>query len=140
MKKANSQVPSEPVFDYRTIKSFKEACKKTDKRYWLNRLAIFLIKLFLPREFGKAIAAIYRLMIVFKAVNDGWRPDWNDRNQPKWSPWFWVLPSGVGFSDSITYDDDEDADLGSRLCCETSAKLRYIMDTFEEEFKEFMLY
>lgn len=27
--------------------------------------------------------------------------DWADRNQLKWIPWFWMLPSGFAFSGSV---------------------------------------
>lgn len=134
MKKQNLEVPTEPAFDYRNIKSFEDACQKEGVTTDLPQLTDGC------QELLKPIVSIYKLMVIFKAVNHDWTPDWNNNNQPKWSPWFWVGSSGAGFSFSNAHYGCGDSDLGSRLCCETSDQLRYIMDTFEEEFKEFMLY
>jgi len=81
-------------------------------------------------------AAYKKLKIVIKAINKDWVPDWNDKSQRKWWPYF-NLSSGSGFSDSassfyygLTY-------VGSRLCFESEAKSNYAATQFNELYKQF---
>jgi hypothetical protein len=94
----------------------------------------------IPDEFKKAIVNAYKLMIIFKAINQGWKPDWSKSSEYKYYPWFKVSPSGVGFSLSGCYDTYAVTVVGSRLCTDTSEKALYITEQFEAEYKEFMLY
>lgn len=32
--------------------------------------------------------AYKKLKVIVKALNEGWTPDWNNDDQPKWYPWF----------------------------------------------------
>jgi len=133
MKKENSKVQNELVFDFRSIKSFEDACAHLGITPELPQLVNGC------QELLKPIIAAYKLMVIFKAINNGWVPDWGNTNQAKWFPWFWVLPSGTGFSLSDTNYLCEGTDLGSRLCCDSSAKCRYITDNFEGLYKDFLL-
>ena len=69
-------------FDFKTLKTFEDACEK---------LSIDPTKLpdvsGVLEEFAKPIIAVYKLMIIYKAINNGWRPDWNDYGQYKYYPW-----------------------------------------------------
>jgi len=122
-------------FDFRTIKSFEDACQKE---------AVDPIKLpdvsMIPEEFRKAIINAYKLMIIYKAINNGWIADWGNINQYKYFPWFEVLSSGFGFSNSVYNYGITDASVGSRLCTDTREKALYIADQFATEYKEFFLY
>ena len=122
-------------FDYKSIKTFGDACKKEniDPEKLPDVSA-------LPEEFHKPIIAVYRLMIIFKAINNGWRPDWSKSSQWKYYPWFGVLASGFGFSYSgfaFTYSYSS---VGSRLCTDTSEKAEYIARQFKSEYKDYLLY
>jgi hypothetical protein len=126
-------------FDYKTIKSFEDACKHLN----LNPDELPEVSK-LPYEFSKAILNYYKLCIIYKAINNGWEPNWNNAGEYKYYPWFWVKasgssPSGFGFSDTdydFTYTD---ASVGSRLCTNTSEKAVYIAETFKDEYTEFFL-
>jgi hypothetical protein len=122
-------------FDFRTIKSFEDAC---------GHLGIDPLKLpdvsALSEEFSKPIIAYYKLIIIFKAINNGWEPDWSNSDQYKYFPWLSVLSSGFGFSRSRCVYGCTDAVVGSRLCTDTSEKSRYIANQFESEYKDFLLY
>jgi hypothetical protein len=85
-------------FDFRSIKSYEDACKH------LNIDPANLPDVSnIPEEFRKSIISHYKLMIIYKAINNGWVPDWNDWDQYKYFPWFRVLSSGFGFDYSY-YD------------------------------------
>ncbi|RPJ66847.1 MAG: hypothetical protein EHM20_17500, partial [Alphaproteobacteria bacterium] len=104
-------------FDYKTIRSFEDACK---------HLGIDSSKLpdmsSVPEEFRKPVIAGYKLMIIYKAINNGWVPNWGNSNQYKYYPWFRVLSSGFGFSTSDYFIDYTATAVGSRLCTDSSQK------------------
>src|SRR5665647_1606966 len=116
MKKEKPTVQTEPKFDFRTIKTFEEACHKIRVTPALPTLLNGC------QELMKATIAAYKLMVIFQAINDGWIPDWSNSNQWKYYPWFRVLSSGFGFSASSYGCGCADADAGSRLCTDTSEK------------------
>ena len=125
----------EGKFDFRTIKTFEDACAKENIDPTLLPECSLL-----PEEFEKPIIAAYKLMIIFRAINNGWRPDWSNSSQLKYYPWYRVLSSGFGFSVSHYYYDDSDTDVGSRLCTETTEKALYIAEQFKAEYQEYFLY
>jgi hypothetical protein len=122
-------------FNYKTIKLFEDACKK---------LGIDPAKLpdvsGIPEEFAKPIIAAYKLMIIYKAINDGWIPDWSNYNQYKYYPWFRVLSSGFGFSGSDYFYGRTFAAVGSRLCTDSSEKALYIAKQFKAEYRDYLLF
>ncbi|MDD5013695.1 MAG: hypothetical protein PHW73_01160 [Atribacterota bacterium] len=125
---------SNSKFDYKTIKTFENACEK------LNINPNYLPEVSTIGEFGKSIIAAYKLMIIFKAINNGWIPDWNNRNEYKYYPWFEVLSSGFGFGSSHYDCVNVDTSCGSRLCTDTSDKALYIAEQFKAEYQEYFLY
>ena len=53
----------------------------------------------LPRKHQKAIIANYKLIIIAEALNEGWKPNWQDSDEYKYYPWFDMSnPAGVGCS------------------------------------------
>lgn len=125
-------------FDFRTIKTFKDACEKTgtDPKNLPDVSK-------LPRH-QKALQAIYKLFIIFEAINDGWTPDWFNTGQYKYFPWLQVkasksLSSGFGFSRSSYLCSSALTFVGSRLCTDSSEKALYIAEQFQDEYKDFML-
>jgi hypothetical protein len=122
-------------FDFRTIKSFEDACKKDG----IDPNILPDVSM-IPEEFRKAIINAYKLMIIYKAINNGWKPDWKNNDQYKYFPWFSVLSSGFGFSYSHSVCGRAYAHVGSRLCTDTSEKALYIANQFASEYKEFFLY
>lgn len=126
---------TEKKFDYKTIKTFEDACAKCG----IEPIALPELSM-IPEEFRKPILAAYRIMIIYKAINNKWVPDWANSNQGKYYPWYWVLSSGFGFScSSYTYDYSFTS-VGSRLCTDSSEKAMYIAKQFEQEYKDYFLY
>jgi len=122
-------------FDFRTIKTFEDACTQLN----IDQVDMPNLSL-IPEEFRKPLMAAYKLMVIYKAINNGWVPDWNDDDQYKWFPWFGVLSSGSGFSDSCSDYGCTGTSVGSRLCTDSSEKARYIAEQFEAEYVDYFLY
>ena len=134
MNTKNSEKKNED-FDYKTIKTFEDACKKEN----IDPEKLPGVK-DLPEDLTKPIIAVYKLFIIFLAINNGWKPDWSNSDQYKYFPWYWVLSSGFGFADSDYYYARTGTIVGSRLCCDSSEKAKYIASQFEAEYKDFLLY
>ena len=132
---ATKKEKTDKKFDYKTIKTFEDACTKLG----IDPTALPELSL-IPEEFRKPILAAYKLMIIYKAINNGWVPDWSKSSQYKYYPWFWVLSSGFGFSDSLYAYDFTITTVGSLLCTDTSEKAMYIAKQFEQEYKDYFLY
>ena len=122
-------------FDYKTIKTFEDACKK-------ENVDPKLVSTFdcLPPKYRKATIAVYKLFIIFDAINDGWEADYTNANQMKFFPWSCVLSSGVGFDYSTYYYDDTPAAVGVRLCTNTPEKALYIAEQFADIRADYLLY
>jgi len=123
-------------FDYRTIKSFEDACKKE----CIDPNALPDVSM-IPDEFRGAIINMYKLYVIYKAINDGWEADYSDYNQSKWYPWFRVGASGSGFdcSGTVFIYDHSCTGVGSRLCTFSRDAARYIAETFEKEYEAIFL-
>jgi hypothetical protein len=81
------------VFDFRTIKTKEDAFRKCGyDPSCLPGLSM------IPEKFRASLLTAFILMVIFDAINDGWDPDFSNRNQAKYYPWPWVLSSGFGFS------------------------------------------
>lgn len=126
---------SNAKFDYKTIKTFEDACiRMNEDPRKLPDVSSF------PERYKKRIIADYKLMIIYEAINNGWIPDWSNFNQLKYYPWFSVLSSGLGFSGSTYYYVNSYAFVGSRLCTDTSEKALYMGKQFESEYRDFLLF
>jgi hypothetical protein len=134
-KNTNDPAIKDLDFDFRTIKSFEDACAKSN----VNPSQLPDVSM-IPEGFQKPIVNAYKLMIIYLAINNGWVPDWRNSSQKKWYPYFQVAPSGAGFSDSYDYCTLTFADVGSRLCTDTSEKALYIGRQFRAEYEENFLY
>jgi len=133
--KAKKVKASSPKFDYTTIKTFEDACKKLS----VDPEALPGVT-GLPEEFAKPIVAYYKLLIIYQAINNGWKPNWGNWNEYKYYPWYEVLSSGFGFSGAAYLYDRTDSIVGSRLCTDTREKALYIAEQFRAEYIEYFLY
>jgi hypothetical protein len=122
-------------FDFRTIKTFEDACAKES----IDPQQLPDVSM-LPEDMRKHVVNYYKLLIIYKAINNGWKPDWSNWNQYKYYPWFEVLSSGFGFSLSHYGYVNASTDVGSRLCTDTREKALYITEQFEAEYRDFLLY
>jgi hypothetical protein len=121
---------------YTDIKTFEDACKvlNLDSTTIIPDFSLF------PKSDKEAMKAHAKLVIIAKAINGDWVPDWNNWDQYKYYPWFEMgSPSGGGFS----YDDYADwgaySAVGSRLCFETREIAKYVGKQFEDLYKVYFV-
>ena len=138
-------------FDYRTIKSYEDACAH------LNRDPNNLPSVEgLEVEEAEALLAQHKLWVIARAIRNGWKPNWKDSNEWKYYPWFDMNPDE---DDADDEDDEQDAEkvegqgasvpgggfssfdcdfvsslsiVGSRLCFSTGAEAQFFGETFLE--------
>lgn len=112
--------------DWRSIKTFEEACE--------------FLEIEVP-QFDASLTgdeiAYKKLKIIVRAVNERWVPDWNDKSEQKWWPWF-VLSSGFGFVASYYNYAITFASSGSRLCFQSKEKSDYTATQFLQLYKQFL--
>jgi hypothetical protein len=120
---------------YTDIKTFEDACKAIN----VEPTIIPDFSLF-PESDQEAMIAHAKLVIIAKAINGDWVPDWTNSKWDKYYPWFEMgSPSGGGFS----CDDDGTWDavscVGSHLCFETREKAIYAGKQFEDLYKAYFV-
>jgi len=117
-------------FDFRSIKTIEDACKATGTDPETIKL---------PGLTDDELA--YRqLKTIVKAINNDENfPDWSDRSQAKWFPWFWVLPSGSGFSFSYFSYGVAHSAVCSRLSFNSEKACEYAIEQFKEIYKRYLL-
>lgn len=94
----------------------------------------------LPRKHQKAIIANYKLIVIAEALNEGWKPNWQDSDEYKYYPWFDMSnPAGVGYSNTFNTASTANADIGSRLCLKNRELAIYFGQTFTDLFNDSLL-
>ncbi len=121
------------------IKTFAEACKALGIKTAVPDVSM------LPVKDRKAIIAHYKLTKIIEALNEGWKPNWNDSSETKYFPWFQIKadakrPAGFGFS---YYDCDgwhTGTYCGSRLCLKSRELALYAGKQFKDLYIEYFLF
>ena len=85
-----------------------------------------------------SIQAFGRLQIIAKALNEGWKPNWNDADEYKYYPWFRYEGRSFVFSAVTASYCRTHAGGGSRLCLKTSALAEYMGKQFIELYKDYL--
>lgn len=94
----------------------------------------------LPRKHQKAIIANYKLIVIAEALNEGWKPNWQDSDEYKYYPWFDMSnPAGVGYSHAHHTASATTAGIGSRLCLKNRELAIYFGQTFTDLFNDSLL-
>lgn len=94
----------------------------------------------LPRKHQKAIIANYKLIVIAEALNEGWKPNWQDSDEYKYYPWFDMSnPAGVGYSYTYHTASNTNAKIGSRLCLKNRELAIYFGQTFTDLFNDSLL-
>jgi hypothetical protein len=94
-----------------------------------------------------------KLETITEALNEGWRPDWNNTGEPKYYPWFYIKPgagkdaegkpngagaglagASAGYAASFTR-----ANFGSRLCFHEPRTAAYAGDTFRDLYAQILV-
>lgn len=94
-----------------------------------------------------------KLETITEALNEGWRPDWNNTDEPKYYPWFYIKPgagkdaegkpngASAGLAYAYTYyaATHSDASIGSRLCFHERRTAAYAGDTFRDLYAQILV-
>lgn len=87
----------------------------------------------------KHLLSYQQLVVLAKALNEGWTPDWENGNWDKWYAWFTMgSSSGSGFA---FYGADHrlaSSNAGSRLCFKSRELAEYAGNQFIEIYKQFL--
>jgi len=115
---------------YEEIKTFEDACEKLG-------ITNDSCKPIFDAEEDPDEIAYKKLKVIVAAINQGWKPDWNNTEQRKYWPYF-RLSSGFGFSDSYYLYGNATTFVGSRLCFQSEEKCTYAANQFIDIYEEFL--
>lgn len=121
------------------IKTFESACKKLG----LDPKKVLPDASRMPGQHQEAIVAMAKLFIIAEALNDGWKADWSDSSQWKYTPWFRVTKSRGSASGLAYYGYaiwDSYSSVGSRLCFKSSDLAEYAGKQFKSLYERAFLF
>jgi hypothetical protein len=126
---ANTSPFKKPVTE--AIKTFEDACKALGK----EKISIGTEGL---DEDEASIVAYAKLSIIVRALNEGWKPNWQDASENKYYPYF-RENSGVGLSFDGVGHWTTLTRIGSRLCFKSRELAEYAGKQFEDIYKQFLI-
>ena len=114
------------------IKTFEDAMNATGRKE-VPDFSSF------PEDMRKHFEALFKMVVIVEALNEGWKPDWDNYNECKYYPWFEMSPSSFAFDDSLYADVYALAGGGSRLALKSEQLANYCGKQFLELWKEMLL-
>jgi len=86
--------------------------------------------------------AYKKIKLIVKILNEGWQPDWNNSNEPKYYPWFYMddesqVSSDACFSFPSSDSVNSHSTVGSRLVFKSRELAEYAGQQFINEYKDF---
>jgi len=117
------------------IKTFAQACKKLG----LNPERCLPGVSRVPKKHQAATLAGAKLVIITEALNDGWEPDWDNSNEAKYFPWFWMNKPGFRLDDLVFGWSASDTGAGSRLCFKSRGLAEHAAKYFLKEYEALMV-
>ncbi len=80
--------------------------------------------------------AYKKLKVIVAALNEGWKPNWNNLNEAKWQPYFDMRGSGLVFhAADIWYSITA---VGSRLCFRSRELCEYAGKQFQSIYNDYL--
>ena len=126
------------------VTTYKEAVNYLIHIHYKHPVDDVLIQdLELNQNQTKALIAFNRLCTIAQAWNkaDDFTPDFSNRNQDKWFPWFMYSDETAGFVCVYTYNSASStyAYFGSRLCFKTPERARQFGKQFIDLWNQLLL-
>ncbi len=118
--------------DYKKIKSYEAACKALG----LKPISDEVFNAF-QKEDRKTMAAYHKLAVITRAINEGWQPDWSNREERKYEPFMYTNSAGLASAHASCTPSYTDARVGSRLCFRDYERATFAVDTFGELYKDY---
>ena len=86
----------------------------------------------------RSVEAYKKLIIITRALNEGWTPDWKNQREYKYYPWF-DLSSGSGLSFDGFGLRHSNSFVGSRLCFKSRELAEYAGKQFKKLYEQYFL-
>lgn len=134
-KKALEKLYGKEVFNMKItdqVKTFEDAYEFAGRPQRPN----FNVFPFYDRSFYENM---WKMSIITMVLNEGWEPDWDNEDEPKYYPYFKMYPSGFAFHDTLYGYTFATAGCGSRLRFRTSELARYAGEQFVDIWKAIQL-
>lgn len=86
-----------------------------------------------------------KLETIAAALNEGWKPDWNNTDQYKYYPYFYIQENakgafaGLSCASSYSAAAFANANVGSRLCFYASRLARYAGNQFTDLYEQILI-
>jgi hypothetical protein len=104
------------------IKTFDDALNAVDANTGKSIDTLLAINSTDPILVAAKISAM--LMVICKALNEGWKPNWTNSSEYKWYPYF-DMSSGSGLSFDTADGWNTHTTVGSRLCFKSRELAEY---------------
>lgn len=82
---------------------------------------------------------MWKMSIIVKVLNEDWEADWDNSDEPKYYPYFYMSPSGFAFLATTDGSTNAGAGCGSRLRFRTNELARYAGEQFLDIWKAIQL-
>jgi hypothetical protein len=128
-----SKTKKEPAKEVALITTYEGACQKLGIPDGIPDVSTF------PIKHQASLIAVAKLIIISEALNDGWEPDWNDDEEYKYYPWFYMDKPGFRFGASDCVWSLSGTAGGSRLCFRTRAISDHAGKTFVDLYRDMMV-
>jgi len=119
-------------------KDIRDLIKTLDDAYEATKRPVLDFS-FLPDDIRDYFKAQYDVITIAEALNEGWCPDWDNSNEPKWRPWFIMDPSAFAFAGSDYAYSGALAGSGSRLHFKSEELATYAAKQFPDVWKKLQL-
>lgn len=87
-----------------------------------------------------------KLETIAAALNEGWKPDWNNTDQYKYYPYFYIQENakgkgsaGLSCANAYSAAANASANVGSRLCFYASRLARYAGNQFTDLYEQILI-
>ena len=118
--------------DYEKIKSYEAACKALG----LKPISDEVFNAF-QKEDRKTMAAYHKLAVITRAINEGWQPDWSNRDERKYEPYMYTNSAGLAYANTHYAPSNTVTNIGSRLCFRDYERATFAVETFGELYKDY---
>jgi hypothetical protein len=114
------------------VKSFEDACDVLGISSVLPDVST------MPEWNRKRAIADYKRVVITRALNEDWQPDYSNRDDRKFYPWFIYNSASGGFSLDGVGCDYADTIVGARLVFKTEALARYFGNNFQQLHNDYL--
>ena len=116
------------------IKTFEDAMNATGRKEMPDFSSF-------PEDMRKHFEALFKMVVIVEALNEGWKPDVCNSDEERWYPWFKPKGSPSSFAFDVSLYDRvfAHAGSGSRLALKSEQLANYCGKQFLELWKEILL-